>query len=592
MLKHFFKFIEYYGKNRKTKIIFFMLISIFAGLLELAGIGLIYPFLLMIMNPQSLSDNILFAKLSDLFINQNYVIIAIGCIIVLMFLAKNLLMIICSYLQNKFVIDWKNDINKMIMSYYVNAPYNNLFKDTNSEKIYNLTVLSSQTLETFVLRTLVFLTNCIIIVLILSLLLFKFSVSALATIIFVGVSMFFVNKFFKNKTEVLAPKMLEYSSKNNNQVIENIKNLKEIRIFSAKKFFMKKFEKIQRANNDIIFKNNFYASIPPFVIETILVLALIFFAGIILCENSENSSEIIASYGLLAAIIFRIAPSLNRIQVALNHMNSSKDMVKKMNYEYEKNKFDKLFNVKHSEKGITFIDKIKLKNVDFEYEDNKPILKNINLSIKKGEFIGITGLSGAGKSTLADILMGVLPIKKGEFLVDSEIIKESNAGDYRKIVGYVPQEINILDGTYKNNVAWGINEDEIEENKVIECLNKSSLYEFVTENGGINSKIEGLSQGQKQRLAIARALYKNSEIIILDEATSSLDVETESEISEMLKELKKEKTIIIIAHRLQTIKECDKLIYLKDGEIIDIDTFVGLKNKYSEFERLINLSKI
>ena len=592
MLKHFFKFIEYYGKNRKTKIIFFMLISIFAGLLELAGIGLIYPFLLMIMNPQSLSDNILFAKLSDLFINQNYVIIAIGCIIVLMFLAKNLLMIICSYLQNKFVIDWKNDINKMIMSYYVNAPYNNLFKDTNSEKIYNLTVLSSQTLETFVLRTLVFLTNCIIIVLILSLLLFKFSVSALATIIFVGVSMFFVNKFFKNKTEVLAPKMLEYSSKNNNQVIENIKNLKEIRIFSAKKFFMKKFEKIQRANNDIIFKNNFYASIPPFVIETILVLALIFFAGIILCENSENSSEIIASYGLLAAIIFRIAPSLNRIQVALNHMNSSKDMVKKMNYEYEKNKFDKLFNVKHSEKGITFIDKIELKNVDFEYEDNKPILKNINLSIKKGEFIGITGLSGAGKSTLADILMGVLPIKKGEFLVDSEIIKESNAGDYRKIVGYVPQEINILDGTYKNNVAWGINEDEIEENKVIECLNKSSLYEFVTENGGINSKIEGLSQGQKQRLAIARALYKNSEIIILDEATSSLDVETESEISEMLKELKKEKTIIIIAHRLQTIKECDKLIYLKDGEIIDIDTFVGLKNKYSEFERLINLSKI
>lgn len=585
MLKQFLNFIKYYGKDRKIKIFFFIFISLIAGCLEFVGIGLVYPFLIMIINPEN-SINLL-----NHFGSGFKQIILIGFLIVLMFVLKNMLMVMCTYLQNKFVINWKNDINKMLMEFYLYAPYKKLYEDINSEKIYNLTVLSSQTLETFVLRTLVFITNSIIIVLILTLLLIKFSLIALFTTTLVILCMFCLNRFFKNKTEILAPKMLEFSLKNNNQVIENIKNLKEIRIFSAEKFFLNKFLKVQRENNNVIFKNAFFASIPPYMVEMVLVVALIVIAGFVTYQNIDDSSKIIASYGLIIAVIFRIAPSLNRIQVALNHMNSSKEMIKKINEEYCKYEFNKFYEYKLSDEKFIYERDLKIANVSFGYKKDLPVLKNISFEIKKGEMVGITGLSGAGKTTLADIIMGLLPVDSGSFLVDDKEITSDNIYDYRQLVSYVPQDMNILDDSYKNNIAWGIDEKQINIEKVKDCLRKASLFDYVELNGGLDNFISGLSQGQKQRLMIARALYKNPEIIILDEATSALDFETEKEIMQMLTDIKGEKTIIIIAHRLTTLKECDKIIYIKNGEIDDFGRFSEVESRNEDFKNLIKISK-
>lgn len=594
MLKNLVKFIKYYGKNRRLKIFGFFVISLIAGILEFAGIGLIYPFLMLVTSPQTVIEYKSYATIINFFhINHILTITALmGILIVLMFLSKNLLMILCIYLQNKFVINWKNDLNKMLMKFYLNAPYMQMFKTTNSEKIYNLTALTAQTLETFVMRSFVFFTNSIITLIILALLFIKFPAIALFTVIFVVASMVVLNKFFKHKTEVLAPQMLSFSLKNNNQVLENIKNLKEIRIFSAEKYFFDKFNKVQRENNNVIFKNTFYASIPPYLVEIILVISLIILAGLITLKNYGDSSKIIASYGLILGIVFRIAPSLNRIQVALNHMNSSKDLVKKMNDEYEQNHFDVVSNVTNNNDSLDFNEKIKFENVSFGYRENVSVIKDCSFEIKKGEFVGIIGLSGAGKTTMADILMGLLPVNSGKITVDNEEITEKNIYAFRNLTGYVPQEVNLLENSFKNNVAWGQDEKNIDDERVIESLKLAQLYDFVQENGGINSVIRGLSQGQKQRLMIARGLYMNPEILIFDEATSSLDVETEHEITKMLTSLKGNKTLIAIAHRLSTLKECDKLIYLKDGVIVDVGTFEELENRHEDFKNLIKLSQI
>lgn len=594
MLKNLVKFIKYYGKNRRLKIFGFFVISLIAGILEFAGIGLIYPFLMLVTSPQTVIEYKSYATIINFFhINHILTITALmGILIVLMFLSKNLLMILCIYLQNKFVINWKNDLNKMLMKFYLNAPYMQMFKTTNSEKIYNLTALTAQTLETFVMRSFVFFTNSIITLIILALLFIKFSAIALFTVIFVVASMVVLNKFFKHKTEVLAPQMLSFSLKNNNQVLENIKNLKEIRIFSAEKYFFDKFNKVQRENNNVIFKNTFYASIPPYLVEIILVISLIILAGLITLKNYGDSSKIIASYGLILGIVFRIAPSLNRIQVALNHMNSSKDLVKKMNDEYEQNHFDVVSNVTNNNDSLEFNEKIKFEDVSFGYRENVSVIKDCSFEIKKGEFVGIIGLSGAGKTTMADILMGLLPVNSGKITVDNEEITEKNINAFRNLTGYVPQEVNLLENSFKNNVAWGQDEKNIDDERVIESLKLAQLYDFVQENGGINSVIMGLSQGQKQRLMIARGLYKNPEILIFDEATSLLDVETEHEITKMLTSLKGNKTLIAIAHRLSTLKECDKLIYLKDGVIVDVGTFEELENRHEDFKNLIKLSQI
>ena len=594
MLKNLVKFIKYYGKNRRLKIFGFFVISLNAGFLEFVGIGLIYPFLMLVTSPQTVIEYKSYATIINFFhINHILTITALmGILIVLMFLSKNLLMILCIYLQNKFVINWKNDLNKMLMKFYLNAPYMQMFKTTNSEKIYNLTALTAQTLETFVMRSFVFFTNSIITLIILALLFIKFPAIALFTVIFVISSMVVLNKFFKHKTEVLAPQMLSFSLKNNNQVLENIKNLKEIRIFSAEKYFLDKFNKVQRENNNVIFKNTFYASIPPYLVEIILVISLIILAGLITLKNYDDSSKIIASYGLILGIVFRIAPSLNRIQVALNHMNSSKDLVKKMNDEYEQNHFDVVSNVTNNNDSLEFNEKIKFEDVSFGYRENVSVIKDCSFEIKKGEFVGIIGLSGAGKTTMADILMGLLPVNSGKITVDNEEITEKNINAFRNLTGYVPQEVNLLENSFKNNVAWGQDEKNIDDERVVESLKLAQLYDFVQENGGINSVIRGLSQGQKQRLMIARGLYKNPEILIFDEATSSLDVETEHEITKMLTSLKGNKTLIAIAHRLSTLKECDKLIYLKDGVIVDIGTFEELENRHEDFKNLIKLSQI
>lgn len=594
MLKNLVKFIKYYGKNRRLKIFGFFVISLIAGFLEFVGIGLIYPFLMLVTSPQTVIEYKSYATIINFFhINHILTITALmGILIVLMFLSKNLLMILCIYLQNKFVINWKNDLNKMLMKFYLNAPYMQMFKTTNSEKIYNLTALTAQTLETFVMRSFVFFTNSIITLIILALLFIKFPAIALFTVIFVIASMVVLNKFFKHKTEVLAPQMLSFSLKNNNQVLENIKNLKEIRIFSAEKYFLDKFNKVQRENNNVIFKNTFYASIPPYLVEIILVISLIILAGLITLKNYDDSSKIIASYGLILGIVFRIAPSLNRIQVALNHMNSSKDLVKKMNDEYEQNHFDVVSNVTNNNDSLEFNEKIKFEDVSFGYRENVSVIKDCSFEIKKGEFVGIIGLSGAGKTTMADILMGLLPVNSGKITVDNEEITEKNINAFRNLTGYVPQEVNLLENSFKNNVAWGQDEKNIDDERVVESLKLAQLYDFVQENGGINSVIRGLSQGQKQRLMIARGLYKNPEILIFDEATSSLDVETEHEITKMLTSLKGNKTLIAIAHRLSTLKECDKLIYLKDGVIVDVGTFEELENRHEDFKNLIKLSQI
>ena len=594
MLKDLMLFINNYGKDKKSFIILFLLASIFVGFLDFIGIGLIYPFFIILINPNSFICSKYYTILSKYFIFSDIqkVALFIGIFIVLIMLFKNVIMILYTYFQNKFIINWKTDLNKMLMTYYLTVPYKKILETQTSEKVYNLSVLVSQSLEIFVLRFLTLITHVIITLSILFLLYLKFKMVAIVSICFVLLIMYMLNSFFKNKTKILAPKMLEYSRKNNNQILETLNNLKEIRIGACENYFLNKFEEIQKQNNEIIFKNAFYANIPQYIVSILLILTTVILAIAIIYQNYGDLSKIIASYSLIVAIIRKIAPALNKLQVSLNHINTTKDIVKKANSEYSKNKFDKVFVNNTKANDIEFNNKISLENINFSYDEDRQIIKNISLEIKKGEFVGIIGLSGAGKSTLVDIILGLLPVDSGKIFIDNTEITEKNVFALRRKTGYVPQELNYTNETYKRNIAFGENESNIEDNKVIESLKEAQLYETIEEKGGINSEIKGLSQGQKQRLLIARALYKKPEIIIFDEATSSLDVKVEHEITQMLKNLKGKKTIIAIAHRLSTLKECDRLIYLKEGTLVDVGTFESLSLKYPEFKYLVKLSQI
>ena len=429
---------------------------------------------------------------------------------------------------------------------------------------------------------------------VIALLMIKFPIPAIITVVFVCVTIFVQNKFFKNKTTEIAKVLADKSLKYQTTLLENLNNIKEIKILSSENKFYNKFVKTGNELKKIQANQSFYSAIPPYIVEILVVSALLLMACILSIQNVNNNSGLIASFAIVVAALFRIAPALNRIQSAVIAINTSRNFVKNLNAQHDK--YDYVVNsVPQVSNNIPFNNCIKFENVRFSYNAEKEVIKNVSFEIKKGDFIGIIGLSGAGKSTLADILTGLLPINSGKILVDELELNDKNFAQFRRLIGYVPQQINVLDKSFKENVAWGF--EEVDDEKVIKALKDAQIFDVVDSfPDGINSTVlvgsNGLSQGQKQRLAIARALYRNPEILILDEATSSLDVQVENEITEMLTQLSTKKTIISIAHRLSTLKACNKLIYMKDGQIVDIGTFEELSSHYPEFANLVNLSKI
>lgn len=593
MLKLFLKIIKYYGQERKLKITMFMLLSVFAGLLEFVGISLIYPILLLVLEPQTITNNSYIQHIVQIFDIQQAIMLSVilGILTVCLFITKDIIMILFTYLQNRFIVKWKNDINNRIMQNYIYAPYENIQAIKNHDKIYDVTTLTSNVFEIFVMRFFILISNSIIVFLILSLIIIQFRFAAIIVSCLIVLGLFLLNKIFKDKTTKLAPEMVKYSILNNSAVIENINSLKEIRIFGAEQHFLDKFKKIQKRNNEIITENSFYSSIPPYVIEIFMILILVILAIFAAYQNLDNHYVIIADYGLLVTIAIRIAPLLNRIQTAMNNIRFAKNSASLIVDKYESGILDNVIKIQRNTDKINFSNEIVFEHVSFNYKNcSEKVLQDVSFKIKRGEFVGILGLSGAGKSTVANIIMGLLNVTSGNFKIDKININEENIYGLRDIVGYVAQEINIINSDYRENVAFG--EENINDKRVIEVLEQAQLLKMVEEKGGIYAKVSELSQGQKQRLMIARALYRNPEIIIFDEATSSLDVVTENEIVEMLTKLKGEKTIIGITHRLSTVKKCDKLLYLKDGIVSDSGTFDELESRYSDFKKLVNLSKI
>lgn len=593
------KFLKYFGKDRKWKLFSFLLLSIIAGGLEFVGISLIYPFVMMIITPEKLD---LCHKIS-IFNNMSSMNIALflgGCAFIV-FILKNLYMILFMRIQWNFLEKWSQSINNQFMKYYLNAPYIKILKTAPAEKIYVLTKLSTLVTNTFLMRALALITNLFIVSLILGLIFWKFPIAGTFSLIFILSCVLIQNLIFKTQTQKLAQKLKTETKKITNYNIITVDNIKDIKIFGCESAFYQAYIDCGKRYSSLNALQYYHVSIPPYMIETLIVLTLLILGAIIVIQNYNQSSALIASFAMIVASIFRLAPALNRIQTAIINLPTGLSFVKELNDFYEKwdlcetSNSPQIQNFLNSH--IDFKDKISLKNIYFSYTKDKEVLKNISFDINKNDFIGIIGLSGAGKSTLADIITGLLPPASGEITIDKIKLTDANGPSFRKNIGYVPQELNVLDKSFRENIAWGKNEDDIDDNRVEELLKEVQLWDVVQSyKDGIYSipfiGENGLSRGQKQRLAIARALYRNPDILIFDEATSALDVKVEKEITDMLLNIGRNKTIITIAHRLSTLKACNKLIYLKNGTIVDIGTFEELSAKHPDFAELVRLSSI
>ena len=319
-----------------------------------------------------------------------------------------------------------------------------------------------------------------------------------------------------------------------------------------------------------------YQIMPRYLIELTMVTFIVFFV-ILLTKNATNTQNALPVLGIFVAASLRIIPSINQIVRSINQIKNSIYAGSRLLSDLKEiDKFhkDRDLNIKENKDTFERFEELNIKSIDFSYPGtNDKAIKNISLNIKQGECIGIIGKTGSGKTTLIDIMLGFLNPSNGDILANNTPIK-NDLKSWMSLTAYIPQSIFLIDDTIKKNIALGIEDSEIDLEMIKKSLSMSRLDSFV-EN--LPEKIETvigergmrLSGGQRQRIALARAFYFQRQIIVMDEATSSLDNETEKEVIDSINRMKRKITMLVIAHRLSTVKNCDYIYIIEDGEIIE-----------------------
>ena len=548
--------------------------SAIGGMLELIGIALIFPVMIVLTSSDNLGGKKIIEFMSLIFpsLSDSLIALLLALIMIFVFLFKNIFMMILIDKQNDFARKITDMINKNVINKLLFAPYRQYETINYGDKETLLTSTISDICLNFVLRSVILFANALVALFIILLLFYKFTVPSILSLAFIILYAYLENKYFKFKAKILGHEGVELIKDYSKDVNFVIKSQKEILISNKQEYFSNYLLKNSKEISKNFSKRITYGNWPLYVTEIGVIFAfLIMILSILLCDDVSKAS-IISSLAAIALIVLRLVPQLNKVLISMYEINISKpkviwfldiyDKISKFGYEEFKNL-----------PKIDFKDKIILQDASFEYEENKGIF-DINLEIKKGEFIGIIGFSGAGKTTLINILSGIYPLKTGKLSVDDVEITRENLSSWQKNISFLPQEAVFLNDTVLKNVAFGLNDDEIDVEKAKRALKMAGLYDI-----DINAKLE-LSTGQKQRVALARVYYRDFEVLILDEATSSLDSESEKIVSENISSMKGKKTIIAIAHRIQTLNNCDRIIYIKDGKISDTGDLSYMLNKY------------
>ena len=523
------------------------------------------PLITLILDPKKL--NSIFDQLGFLSINQleydEKVLLSLISIIIV-YLIKASFQILITHRQNFIIERLGADLGSKLYQKYlyqdyiqhINGNLSDLIKNTQVE-INNFILFCRAVLMLFVEITLIFSVLITII--------YIEPIGAVLVGIFFGILSFFYFQITKRRIKNWGNERQVFDKNISKIVLESLSGVKEIKI-SMKESYFKNLH-LENINGRVKVSSNHqtFTQLPRIYLELITVFGLIIFIQIMFFKG-DDSTKIITTLGIFIAATFRMIPSINRMLSSLQNLKYYSSSV-----EIIFNEFKDYFKTKYDNKdliSIPFSKNIKIENLTFSYK-KQIILNDINLNIQKGDVIGIIGSSGSGKSTFIDLINGLLKPSMGEILVDGiDINKEKN--DWKKNIGYVGQDIFLIDDTIKKNIAFGIEESEIDIKMLNEALLSSKLNAFIdTLEYGLNTKVGDrgiqLSGGQKQRIAIARALYSNPGFLIFDEATASLDEETEREIMKSIYDLKGEKTIIMIAHRLGTLKNCDKIFEIKQG---------------------------
>jgi len=578
-----------FSKNT-YKLYLLFVANLFSTFLEVFSIGSIPVFVMMITDV-----DLVLSKISEIsyltFIlkyEDSQLIIFSAIFLLLIFLFKNLYLLFVLYFQGKLIMNLRLKISTNIFSYYILMPYEELI---NKNPAIVIRTIESDVSNTFVYIQSFFTIireSLILVSIFILLFITNFFISSIS-ILTLGVPLIIFWYTYRNALKVKGKLFLIESGKKLKLINQSLASFKELKISNRENYFLKSFTFITQGLEKLGFFNYLITAIPRLFLEVTALLSVVVVSVLLyLIENDTQS--IIPLISLLAVTAVRLIPSLNAITTSLTTLRFRKPsfelIVNEINKLKEKNFQIKETTVNVNNKNFEFKNELIVKNVYFKYQDaNKAVLENLNFKIKKGSKVGIIGRSGAGKSTLVDLILGLLNPQEGQIYVDDNKLHEV-VDSWQGKIGYIPQEIYLLDDSIKNNIAFGIPKENINEELINNVLKVAQLEKLVHSLPDkletiIGNKGIKLSGGEKQRIAIARAVYNNPEILILDEATSALDIDNENKILAEINQNLSDKTTIIISHRNNTVKNCDIIYVMEDGKIIDNGKFQDVMKRNS-----------
>jgi len=511
--------------------------------------------------------------------------------LILIFLLSTILNLFSVYLLSKFTLQTGGEIESSLFEYYLRRDYLFHLETTSSILLNNIFELVKR-ITSFVMYPLMIILSKILFILpsFFGLLVFKTQITSFTMLIFAGLYVL-IFQLFRKKLKFLGELHTKVTEDKFTILNQGFGGIKEVKILNKFHFFKKYYDFLYNQLVSIQVQRDIVGRFPKYLIELIVISASILLILYFSNNLQFNFNEIIINLSFFLIIAYKIIPALQQVYYNANIVKNHLPAVSKLSKDLENSKKKISLTNKSNQVFKNFVS-LEVKDLFFNYKSSKnQILSKINLKIFDGQKIAITGLSGSGKTTLINILLGIINLNKGKIIINNEILKRDNLLSWQKLIGFVSQSIFLTERSIKENIAFGIPKNKIDNSKVRKLIRICNLDKVVKnlpkkENTLIGERGAKFSGGQQQRLGIARALYTDPSVIILDEATNSLDLKTENEIFKSILNFKKNITIIMISHRLELIKKFDKVLFLDQGKIEGFDSYNLLYKNNSKFREL------
>lgn len=555
--------------DKKIKFYSLFFITFIVSFLDLIGLSAIFPILVIFTDPNFLDNKYILIIFNNFqFLNENNFLFYSISFLFLIFLIKIVLSTILHIFKYKILWNFYSKINNKLMKNYVNTDYSIFLR----LRIFEKTNIVKSEVEYFIMGVidpfLIIVLEGLTIFLIFIFLILYDPQSTLGIIFSISLIIILLMYFFGKRLKKLGTSRHNLNNFLQQQINHAFHGIKDLKLSSRENIFLKKFSNITNNLSKVMSSISSWQMLPRHVLEflTIISFILICFFGI---NSGKNFSELTVMLGLYAAATFRVMPSLNRVIVSYNSIKQTKTVIDKIYADYLLESNDSFTNDEQVTNNIVSLDKIEIKDLCFKFpSQNQFLVKDLSLKIEKGQYIGIYGKSGTGKTTFVDLFSGLLQPSLGSIKLNDKDVKFF-LKKWKSIISYVPQKIYLNNVSIRENVAFG---NDIDDKKINKCLEDAQLLEFINLQPKKLDTIVGenginLSGGQIQRLGIARALYRDSQILIFDESTSSLDPLTENDFMKTVNKIKGDRVILFISHKISLLEKCDKVYELVDKKL-------------------------